>query len=455
MNTAKFLLLKALDGKPDEREKNFQFLADKQVSKELFVDHKAYWDFVQQHRKKHGVYPDRATFEKKFNAGGVDPVEPLSFYAEELKTDFSIKLLQDGISEADDLCVDKNDPSAAVRVLEKAIREIKQHAAISTDLSMAKSVDERVKIYEHRINNPGVDGIPTHLSRLDSHTYGWHSGEFNMIVAPTGSMKTWTTLAMIKAHVLAGYKVLVATVEMGRLQLARRLDALFTNTRFENIRAGKFATPEDIQEFKDRMEQIKTLADCVVVGGSSFGASFLRSKIEEHKPDIVYVDGLYLMYDEDGAQQHWQQLMNISRELKTAADDYKIPVNATTQLGNSPKGSKGHEDVSDIMYAQALAQNADNIVSLGRIWDDTLEDYTNRLWVKLIKLREGEPCKFMVEMDFSTMTMTECADGAAFSVDKTNKDEPTDPSKSWREREKEGLQAAAPESLINEDEIPF
>jgi hypothetical protein len=208
------------------------------------------------------------------------------------------------------------------------------------------------------------------------------------------------------------------------------------------------------------MEKLKKMkGDAIVIGGVAFGASFLRSKIEEHQPHIVYVDGLYLMYDEEGAQQHWLQMMNISRELKTIGDDYKLPVIATTQMDNSQKrGSKGDEHVSDIMYAQALSQNADNIVSLGRIWDDVMEDFTNRLWVKLVKLREGEPVKFQVEFDFNKMEMIECSDVAGFSIEKNKeKEEGADPKKDWRSREKDRVKASKGkgESPINEDDILF
>lgn len=245
------------------------------------------------------------------------------------------------------------------------------------------------------------------VKMLDLEVEGTH----NFVVNNTIVHNTWTLLYMAKAAMEAGYKPLIATVEMGQHQIARRLDSILSKTEFEKIRSGRFTDQKDIDEFKLRMQQIKGMTECVVIGGVSFGELYLQAKIEEHEPDIVLVDGIYLMVDDDPFRRkaQWEQLNTISRGLKVMAENYNIPIVATTQAWkkSAKPGSKGDETTDDIAYSGGMAQNADNAVSLGRIYDPVAEAFTNRLWIKLTKLREGEPIKFQAQMDFSVMAMKE------------------------------------------------
>ena len=242
---------------------------------------------------------------------------------------------------------------------------------------------------------------------LDLEVEGTH----NFVVNNTIVHNTWTLLHMAKAAMEAGYRPLIATVEMGQFQVARRLDSILSKTEFEKIRSGRFADQKDIDDFKARMDQIKGMTECIVIGGVSFGELYLQSKIEEHEPDIVLVDGLYLMVDDDPFRRkaQWEQLNSISRGLKIMAENYQVPIIATTQAWkkSAKPGSKGDESTDDIAYSGGMAQNADNVVSLGRIYDPVAEAYTNRIWVKLTKLREGEPVKFQAQLDFNVMNMKE------------------------------------------------
>jgi len=410
MNPEKFLMLKVLEGDAKSRDAAFKQLSDRGIDISYFMTSPDYWSFVVKHKKQYKSFPSRKTFEKQFGVKEqIDVPEPLAFYMDEIAQHKRYRIVASAMDKADEFfAADKIDDGIAY--LRSEVKKV-DSTFVTKDMNIAKTVEQRIERYQYRIDNPGVDGIPSGLPRLDQATYGWHGGEFNIIQAYLGSYKTWTLLHMAKAAMEAGYRPLIATVEMGQFQVARRLDSILAKTAFEKIRSGQFQDDKEIEAFKQRMDLIKGMPECIIIGGVSFGELFLQAKIEEYEPDIVFIDGIYLMVDDDpnSRKAQWEQLNHISRGLKITAENYQVPVIATTQAWkkSAKPGSKGDESVDDIAYSGGMAQNADNIVSLGRIYDYIAEAYTNRIWVKLTKLREGEPIKFQATLDFNSMTLRE------------------------------------------------
>ena len=412
MNFDKLLIMRALAGDEEVRENNFRQIVDSGIDKHFFTD-SSFFDFALNFKGQYQAYPSTDVFNKQFNTGEIVVDDPLTYYVDKIIETYSLKILSTSLVRAQKFVDNKNAQGGAEYLSEK-IREILELSIKTEDLIYTESVEDRTNKYIERINNPGPTGILSGFRSVDNATFGWQPEEFNMLVARTGQMKTWTLCWMVKTALEQGKKVLLGTIEMGLYQIARRLDALMTQTCFESIRAGKFLNDDVSEQFFERLFNIKNLpGEIIIIGGSSFDINFVRSKVEQYRPDVFYLDGFYLMFDVRGGGAHWEKMSNISADLKNVAGVYKIPVIATTQLtskkagGRKDKGSKGDEDETDIMYAQALAQNADNVIALGRQYDDVLEEYTNRLWLKFIKLREGEQSRCQIEFDFAKMIIKE------------------------------------------------
>jgi len=74
--------------------------------------------------------------------------------------------------------------------------------------------------------------------------------------------------------------------------------------------------------------------------------SALSAKIEQLKPDIVFVDGVYLMLDDlTGEMNTPQAITNITRALKRLAQKIDKPIVITTQtLLGKMRAGKGTAD---------------------------------------------------------------------------------------------------------------
>jgi hypothetical protein len=97
-------------------------------------------------------------------------------------------------------------------------------------------------------------------------------------------------------------------------------------------------------------------------GAEGGGVGWLRSKIRDFKPDIVFVDGMYLMKDDrtNSRNVDWKNITNISQDLKLTAQDFDIPLVGVTQANRSADKSTG-EDLTELAYADALGQDADAV----------------------------------------------------------------------------------------------
>jgi len=96
----------------------------------------------------------------------------------------------------------------------------------------------------------------------------------------------------------------------------------------------------------------------------------LVAKAEQLKPDIMFVDGVYLMLDQvTGEANTPQALTNITRGLKRVAQKLDIPVVITTQtLLWKMKGGKVSAD--SIGYSSSFFQDSDVILGLEPIEDE-------------------------------------------------------------------------------------
>jgi hypothetical protein len=98
--------------------------------------------------------------------------------------------------------------------------------------------------------------------------------------------------------------------------------------------------------------------------------SALSAKIEQTKPDIVFVDGVYLMLDEvTGEMNTPQAITNITRALKRMAQKIDKPVIITTQT-LLWKMRAGKVTADSIGYSSSFFQDSDVILGLEPVEED-------------------------------------------------------------------------------------
>jgi len=205
------------------------------------------------------------------------------------------------------------------------------------------------------------------------------------------SGKTWYALYMATHCVKMGYKVLFVSKEMSQRLLERRYIGLRSSVPYNELKNGNLTTKSKLKlkllDFSLRKETGRFILIEDDTAGNT-GVSFIDSKVEEHKPDIVFIDGVYLLADDNGSTDERPRLRNISRDCKRMASRRKIPVVAVLQL-NRDKVSKstGEGGMNAVYGTDGFIQDTDCAIEIIR--NRELDDEGCRM-LKVIAAREGE-----------------------------------------------------------------
>ena len=383
---------------------NYAELYESGVTAEMFSGHyKDMFEFAQRFTKVHGLGPSSDAMQIEFPDYEWDfpPSEPLSYYVEQLKKQYSFTLTLKAVQEAYN-SLNSRDVDKAVDHLRNAVREIEDANTSESDLDWNASAELRYQKYLELQDKEGIDGYRTPFNTLDEATQGFHDSELILIVARQGIGKTWLTNIFAHANIKNGVNVLYFTKEMPSWQVARRFDALQFQLNYQELRSGKL-NPNKQSEWKS---QLNTLNDgkLNIIGEESGGVSHVAAKIERYRPDIVYIDGMYLMDDDQRARDGWQRLLNISRDLKKLAKKSCVPIIATVQFNRQADNTKGN---SANISGGDIARDADVILGL---FQDEDQAINKRMTLKVLKQREGSRPEIECDWDIGNMKFGEIQD---------------------------------------------
>lgn len=386
------------------QDQNMSAFLDKNCGPDMLPDmeSKAVLAFMWEFFKKHRAVPSPTLVETQF-AGYALPYapDPSDYYVgkvmeQHARTLAADMLLRDGRKLLTD------EPFKIIGEFRSAFSKMLAMGAEHREKTIEVNTDERWASYELRKTSVGVLGIPTGYDSLDTLTQGWQPEMYCGIAARPGIGKTWGVLKLALFAWQSGYDVLFCNKELPDEMMERRFDALLFKLAYERLRTGMLTTVEETR-YKAGLEAMAKAqpAKWTWLHGAST-VSAICAKVEEHSPDLVVIDGAYLLRDEDGGRQPWERYTNISRGIKRMCQDYKLPTIITIQLARTgdTKKNKTRVTQSDVMGSDAFAQDVDILIALDQT--DTQQAMGEQVWLPL-KCREAPPTPFTLRTDFETM----------------------------------------------------
>ena len=110
------------------------------------------------------------------------------------------------------------------------------------------------------------------------------------------------------------------------------------------------------------------------LGFDALSISTIRNLVRKYTPDLVVVDGVYLLSD-DSSRAKWEQNDNLFKGLKNIAMAHEIPVFCTTQAGREAVDLFKPPKLNQVANGDALVRASDIAFAMSKVEDEDNQRY--------------------------------------------------------------------------------
>jgi len=378
------------------------------VPADLFVeDEVEVYRFIRSHYRRYSVIPALATVEEELDCELPEAEETPEYYRKKLFDRRLYAQLRGQFSRFRDSLssFDMDTARTVISEMNSATRIAYSDNDIRNLTEAGQAVLDR---YDYVHSRPGMSGIPTLWSRYDEVTSGYQVGDLITYVARPEMGKTMTMLRHAAAAFSYGASVLIVSMEMPIEQIMRRMLGLFTGIDPNLIKRGQVSTSarRRLGEYVANVAGADRLK--IFAGGMKRHVADVDLLIQEFCPDIVFIDGVYLMAAENrNVRTTTERVSEVFTESKQLVLARNVPMVVTTQY-NRASGKKGKDgSLENIAYSDAISTHSSIILSIqegvpGRERETRI--------AALIKGRDGEQGQFPYSYRFRPVNLDELAD---------------------------------------------
>lgn len=328
------------------------------------------------------------------------------YLIDEIHKAHKLAVLEMGITASVE-AYDSGDPEIVLERLHKMMRQVSHDVPQGRDTNLTETGDERFERYMALKDlDGGLRGIPTGFDSIDRVTQGLQKQQLITFIGPPKAGKsTLMLLASMAAHNY-GVKPLFIGFEMTNHEQEERYDAIRAKVSHSRLRAGSLKIEEE-KRLRKSLNQMEVMPDFWLSTDtmSATTLSGVQAKIETLEPDVVFVDGVYMMDDELGEpKMSPQALTNITRGMKRMAQNLDIPIAISTQALESRIDKKHGVTSRSIGYSSSFAQDSDAVFSVERTEEPDVQK------LKLLLARQAAAMEVFVRWDWMTGTFEEIED---------------------------------------------
>jgi hypothetical protein len=257
------------------------------------------------------------------------------------------------------------DPHQAVNMLSGYAADLTMLASNRiTDVRLGDSFDRELTRYDLKKKGwlPSVCPLPWDPWQVE--TGGLQDDDYIVFYGRPKSMKTWVLAWFIAWCFEHQKRCLIYTKEMAADNIFRRLIGCLARVDYSRLRLGTLTTEEEfsLQATRRMVKLSEQDGNIVTLSGQDANGKdtvpWLQSKVETYKPDVVFVDGMYLMSPTDPRiREDHARVRSISRDLRQMILNTKTPVVSTLQANrNAAKNKQANTD--EIAFSDAIGQDA-------------------------------------------------------------------------------------------------
>jgi replicative DNA helicase len=256
-------------------------------------------------------------------------------------------------------------PEPAIAKAEEILGAIRTGDYDTEPVSMLDACVAAMAEVEDIVARRKAAGYMTGLEEFDETIGGIFPGELTLIAARPSQGKTSLAL-QVAAHIAdRGRRVYFATLEMSRVEIALKRLCSVSGVSNQRVRSGKI-TREDqarlMEAGRDVGVQNLYLHDWAEIRPYDIARAARRLQA-----DVVFVDYLQIVTAPDGSKKRYEQVGDISKQLKQIARK-GMAVVACAQIGRQAEQGKveGPPRLSHLRESGNIEQDADMAILLWR-----------------------------------------------------------------------------------------
>lgn len=387
--------------------RDIQQVMDARITPDYLMDddHRRVFEFVMKHYRQYGETPLISTVKRNFPTYSVIKVDhQLRYYCDEIRMAHlqdELTLVLADMQEA----LEERRPKEALSILQSTVGGLSQIDTVMVDENFVEEWEKRLEEYEELRENKGrLRGYPTGFPSIDRATQGLQAAQFVLFVGPPKSGKSTILLVAGKNAHAAGAKVLAINFEMTNQEQGTRYDSIVAGIDHQRLLTGNI-TREDIKTLERVGKEREGMRDFISSTdiASATTVSGIAAKIDQYKPSVVLIDGIYLMDDENGEPKGSPAaLTNITRDIAKLCKTKNVNITGTTQVLLSKISHARGITASSVGYSSSFAQDCHVMIAVEDVPD---EDNTQQL--KVLLSRSGPKVECEIEWDWSTGTFEE------------------------------------------------
>jgi len=360
------------------------------------------WKFLREHNSKYGQLPSMDVLTDNFPTYTFHHVTDNPFFLIDQIIEAKKKaVVHDFMRTAIEDIEQRKDYSAAVESIQVGLSALQGNGLSgSSDLDLTKDAEKRWEEYLERKSLPnGLRGIPTGFATIDAATSGLQKGQLIVVVAPPKTGKSTLAMQIANNVHLSGYSPVFQSFEMLNSEQVTRYDSMRSRVSHHRLSTGAL-TPEEETRYQAKLKSISKMDTrfWLTESSNALTVSGIANKIQSLKPDVLFLDGVYLMKDEQSGEANTPiALTNITRSLKRLAQTAEIPIVVSTQALKW-KMNKGQVTADSVGYSSSFLQDADVLFGLQRE-DENVDDM--RI-LKVLASRNCGPMEVSMVWDWNT-----------------------------------------------------
>jgi replicative DNA helicase len=365
----------------------------------LLRTHSDIWNFVKDYYEGNHSLPPVTIVQENFSDFNYSKdVGGTKHHLDELRSEYLNDSLRTTLrSAAQNLQEGKT--ADALNNLVSDVSNLKKATADIRDLDVS-DVDDAIAYFKQvkELKDSGNHGIYTGLAGFDNYMpSGITPGQLGVLLAYPAIGKSWMALYFACQAWKSGKSPLVISLEMTETEVRNRVFAILGEGVWSHRKLSGGDVELDMFE-KWAKKTFDNKPPFHIISNDGIGEvspSVLRGKIDQYKPDIVFVDYLNLMTSNQRTDNEVVKMKNLSRELKLLAISEQIPVIAISSA--TPDDVTNMNTVPNLgqtSWSRQIAYDADWLLALGRATNSDVIECVFR------KNRNGFNGEFLVQVDF-------------------------------------------------------